>query len=283
MLLLNKKLFGFDITNSYFQNTIIIICILFGAYILSNILRTLLNRLVKLASETLMIDATRFNFFRNAVTFTIYTIAIIMICYTIPALQQIGNTLFAGASILAAIFGFASQQAFSNIVSGIFIVIFKPFRVGDSIKVGTDSGTIEDITLRHVVMKGAENQRIIIPNSVISNQTIINSTIVDEKVCISVDVVVDYKNSPEKIISLMNAIALAHESMLDNRDEEQKSENKPLVVTRIIQMTEMGMLIRTNVWAKDGGTAINMKSDLLKTIYEKFMEKGYSFAFAHNK
>lgn len=275
------KILGIDFQDTFMQNTFVVILVLVVAYLLSTFLRILLNRLVKLASETLMIDITRFNFLKNAVTFTIYTIAVIIICYTIPALRQIGNTLFAGASILAAIFGFASQQAFSNIVSGIFIVIFKPFRVGDSIKVGTDSGTIEDITLRHVVMKGAENQRIIIPNSVISNQTIINSTIVDEKICLSVDVIVDYKNSPEKIIPLMTAIALAHEYMIDNRTDEQKEENKPLVTTRIIQMTEIGILLRTNVWAKDAKTAVNMKSDLFKTIYEEFNKKGYSFSFAY--
>ncbi len=42
-----------------------------------------------------------------------------------------GLSLFAGAGIFAAILGFTSQQVFSNIISGIFIVISKPFRVGD--------------------------------------------------------------------------------------------------------------------------------------------------------
>ncbi len=275
------KIFGVDFQDTFLQNTLVVCIVLIGAYILSTFLRVVLNRLVKLASETLMIDATRFNFFKNAVSFTIYTVAVIIICYTIPPLRQIGNTLFAGASILAAIFGFASQQAFSNIISGIFIVIFKPFRVGDSIKVGTDSGTIEDITLRHVVMKGAENQRIIIPNSVISNQTIINATIVDEKVCVSVDVTVDYQNSPEKIMSLMTAIALSHPNMIDNRTVEQREENKPIITTRIIQMTEQGILLRTNVWARDANASVNMKSDLLKTFYDEFTKKGYSFAFVH--
>ena len=103
---------------------------------------------------------------------------------TIPKLKSLGVTIFAGAGILAAIIGFASQAAFSNIVSGIFIVIFKPFRVGDIVKISNlYSGIVEDITLRHTVISDFENKRLIIPNSVISAETIHNSNILDNKIC----------------------------------------------------------------------------------------------------
>ena len=47
-------------------------------------------------------------------------------------------TLFAGAGIIAALIGLSAQKAFSNIISGVFIVSFKPFRVGDNILVGIE-------------------------------------------------------------------------------------------------------------------------------------------------
>ena len=163
-----------------------IIALIIGliAVILSRILQKLMRVYFERSSRVLKVDPKRYKFLRNAVSFVIFMLAVTLIFYTITGLRTIGITLFAGAGIFAAIIGFASQEAFSNIVSGIFIVIFKPFRVGDNIKIGDlHQGTVEDITLRHTIINNFENRRIIIPNTVISGQTIINSTIEDEKVC----------------------------------------------------------------------------------------------------
>lgn len=82
---------------------------------------------------------------------------------------------------MAAIIGFAAQNAFSNIVSGIFIVVFRPFRVDDIIKISGEIGTIEDITLPRAVIQALENKRLIYPNSVIDSEAVINWTVTDTK------------------------------------------------------------------------------------------------------
>src|SRR3990172_10703184 len=112
---------------SFFSSAVVIIL----AIIFSRVIRKLLKRFVDQSSAHLKVDATRFRFFRNMVDFLIFTTAGMLVVYSIPALRTLGLTLFAGAGIIAAIVGFASQQAFSNIISGIFIVIFRPFRVND--------------------------------------------------------------------------------------------------------------------------------------------------------
>jgi small-conductance mechanosensitive channel len=85
----------------------------------------------------LNIDPTGFNFFKNGLRVIIYLIAAIVLFYIIPPLNQFAQTLTVGATVIAAVAAFASQHALANVVGGIFIVIFKPFRVGDFIKVGT--------------------------------------------------------------------------------------------------------------------------------------------------
>src|SRR3990172_8509923 len=103
--------------------------------------------------------------------------------------------------IIPAIVGFASQQAFSNIISGIFIVIFRPFRVNDIIKVGSlDAGMVEDITLRHTVIRSFENRRLISPNAVISEQTVLNSSIIVEKVCLFLYIGISFDSDVDKTI-----------------------------------------------------------------------------------
>ncbi|MDX1630211.1 MAG: mechanosensitive ion channel, partial [Fulvivirga sp.] len=158
-----------QIEQPYIDYIIIPAAILLGAFILSRILRFFLNRYVKKMSESMHLDPTKYSFLKNAMNFIIFIIAVILIFSRIPELKQYGVGLFASAGVLAAIVGFASQSAFSNIVSGIFIVLFKPFRVGDHIELAQGSrGQVEDITLRHTVIKNYENRRIVIPNAIIS-------------------------------------------------------------------------------------------------------------------
>lgn len=170
--------------NGYLNTAIYVAAIFLAAFILLKILRVILNKFILKSSGDLRIDPTQFKFLNNALGMVIFFSAFTLIFMTIPKLRTLGVTLFAGAGIFAAIIGFASQAAFSNIVSGIFIVIFKPFRVGDIVKISNlYSGVVEDITLRHTVISDFENKRLIIPNSVISAETIHNSNIIDRKVC----------------------------------------------------------------------------------------------------
>ena len=170
--------------SKYFKYAIIIVATLIVATILSRILRFIMNRFFIRSSQKLNVDHTKYNFLKNAASFLVFLAAFIVIFVMIPEFKALGLTLTAGAGIITAVLVFASQQASSNIISGIFVVIFQPFRVNDHIKIGDlYVGYVEDITLRHTVIRNYENRRIIIPNSVISSETIVNSNIVEDKIC----------------------------------------------------------------------------------------------------
>ena len=129
-------------------------------------------------------DPTNYLFFQHIITATIYIAGFSTAFYMIPSLRTLSASLLAGAGIFAVAIGFASQKAFSNIISGLFIVIFKPFRINDRVAVGTTvAGVIEDITLRHTIVRSYENKRFVIPNSLISEEIIINSDITDSEIC----------------------------------------------------------------------------------------------------
>ena len=136
--------------------------------------RRLFKRIIKRRDKQSS-DATNFVFFRNVVIYITYGIGFLTMFNQIPGMQQLSKTLLAGAGILAAAVGFGSQQAISNIVSGIFMVIFKPFRVGDQIELsGDNKGTVIDISLRHTTIRSTENKIIVVPNNVLNNQSIVN-------------------------------------------------------------------------------------------------------------
>ncbi|MCG3164670.1 MAG: hypothetical protein POELPBGB_00429 [Bacteroidia bacterium] len=263
---------------SFFTSAIVIIV----AIIASRIIRRLLKRFFDQSSEHLNVDPTRYRFFRNMVDLIIFTLAGILVAYSIPALRTLGLTLFAGAGIIAAIVGFASQQAFSNIISGIFIVIFRPFLVNDIIKVGSyDSGIVEDITLRHTVIRSFENRRLVIPNTVISEQTVLNSSLVDEHVCMYIEIGISYESDVDKAIAIMLDECSKHPLCVDQRTVEQENESKPKVDVKVLNLNEAAVVLRAGVWADDAIKGFEMKCDLLLSIKKRFDKEGIEFPFHH--
>lgn len=270
-----------DLDNRWEQLVLALVVLVF-AFIVSLIIKFSINRFVRIASSKLKVDPTKYKFLKNAVDFLVYLIATIIIFKSIPELDAFGNGLLASAGIIAAIVGFASQSAFSNIVSGIFLVIFRPFSVGDRIKVGQlYTGDVEDITLRHTVIRDFENKRIIFPNTVISSEVIINSTTSDEKVCMFVEVGISYGSSIDKAMEVMRSEAQNHPYFIDNRSEDDIAANIPSVTVRVIQLADSSVQLRASVWAKDPSTGFAMKCDLLKSIKERFEREGIEIPFPH--
>jgi small-conductance mechanosensitive channel len=262
--------------------TVIAVATLLVAFIIAKILRLLINRFLTHSSKKLKVDPTQFNFLKNAVTFLIFLGAIIFIFYTIPALKTLSITLFAGAGILTAVALFASQQAFANIVSGVFIVIFKPFRVNDLVDIGTlPKGRVEDITLRHTVIRNFENRRMIIPNSVISSEIVVNSNIVDEKICNFIDIGISYDSDIDKAMEIMRNEAQNHPNFIDNRSEDEKTKDTPPVTTRVMGFGDSSVNLRAFVWTKDHSEGFVLKTDLHKRIKEQFDRNGIEIPFPY--
>ena len=221
------------------------------------------------------VDKTNLIFFRNVVIYTTYTIGFLSMFNQIPGMQQLSKTLLTGAGILAAAVGFGSQQAISNIVSGIFMVLFKPFRVGDHIDLGGENkGTVMDISLRHTTIKNSENKMIIVPNNVLNNQSILNSTIVNTATCTFVFASISLRADIVRAMTVMQEEALKHPLLIDHRSEAEKERGATQVVVRATEWTNSGMTLRASVWASNIDNAFIIKCDLLKSIKERFDREG---------
>lgn len=271
-----------EFIRDYFHYALRVIIIVVVALILGRIIREIVQRYFKGPLQKLHGDPTKVNFFKNASTFIVYTLAITLVFYSIPALRSIGVTLFAGAGIFAAIIGFASQQAFSNIISGIFIVFFQPFRVGDVIKIGTDvQGTVEDVTLRHTIIKSFENRRVVIPNSIISSQTIVNASITDERMCNFIELGISYDSSIDLAMQIMREEAMKHPFILDARTEADKVKGQPLVITRVMGFGDSSVNLRAYAWTKTYSEGFELRTDCYKSIKLRFDKEGIEIPFPY--
>jgi small conductance mechanosensitive channel len=253
--------------------------ILLGAFVLERILYSLIRRAYQ-RSDKSHEDTTRYRFLKNALRSIVALVAIGWVIYVIPSLKHFAVTLLAGAGILVAILGLATQRAFSNIISGIFIVSSKPFRVGDMVEISREHrGVVEDITLRHTVIRNWENRRVIIPNAVISDATIINSTIEDPATCQWVEFGISFESDLDRAMTILQEEAEKHPNCIDRRTEEELEQGLPKVSVRLVQIAESSLILRAYVWASDPVQARVMHFELNRTIKLRFDREGIGIPY----
>lgn len=270
------------IENEYLRYGLFVAIVIFLAVVVSTIMRTFLNHFIKSYATKLKADPTNFSFVKNSVSFLIYTISIIIIFYEIPSLRALGTALFAGAGIVAAIIGFASQKAFSNIISGIFILLFKPFRVGDTIEFGQNlKGVVEEITLRHTTIRDYENRRVLVPNSIISDDTIINSNITDTLIRKHVVFGISYDSDIDKAIHIIKDEARKHPLFIDPRTPGEKKKNVDDITVRVIGLSDFSVDLKAYVWTDGNDNGFVLMTDLMKSVKQRFDKEGVEIPFPY--
>lgn len=238
--------------------------------------------LIKKRSTYLQNDPTNYNFLGHFIRALIFIIGFSFAVFSIPQLKTIATSMLAGAGILALAITFASQQALSNVVSGIFIVIFKPFRVNDRIILrDTMAGVVEDITLRHTVIRNFENRRIVIPNSVISNEILINADLEDEKICRFLEIGISYDSDIDLAKKIMFEEVRNHKDYFDVRSPEDIQNGVSEVTVRVISMGDSSVNLRAWVWAINSPIAFVMYCDLLESVKKRFDKEGVEIPFPH--
>ncbi len=87
------------------------------------------------------IDRTTISFLQQLGTVLIWVIVLILYAHLIPVLRSMGTALLAGASVASVVIGLAAQSTLGNLVAGVSITIYRPFRLGDTLQVAAPTGT----------------------------------------------------------------------------------------------------------------------------------------------
>jgi len=149
------------------------------AGLISRLVSTLADRAVARGRNRLE-NVTAVKFVSQLAQVFIFLIAGILYAHLVPALQSLGTALLAGVSVVSVIVGLAAQSTLGNLISGIALLLYHPFRLGDEIQLTTPKGLetarIESLTLGYTVLRAGDQRLIIVPNSVIANAVIINLT-----------------------------------------------------------------------------------------------------------
>lgn len=261
-----------------------IIVILLATFIIASATRRLFNKAIMKTEEVddSSKDLTNLKFLKRGVSVLIYLTGISFAIYMIPTLRVIATSLLAGAGLFAVAIGFASQQALSNIIGGIFIVIFKPYKINDRLQIQTDlTGIVEDINLRHTVIRNFENKRIIIPNSVISNEIIINSNYNDDKIIKFIDIGVSYDADIDLAKKIMSEEVQNHPNFKDFRTKEDINKGIAIVPVRVILLGDFAVTLRAWATAANSPDAFVLGTDLLESIKKRFDKEDVEIPFPY--
>ncbi len=124
------------------------------------------------------VDRTAVNFLRQLGVLIIWVFVLAAYAHLIPELRSLGTAMLAGASIASIVLGLAAQSTLGNLVAGISILIYRPFRLGDLLQIsgptGPEIGTVEALSLGYTILGTQDGRRVIVPNSLAISQIAIN-------------------------------------------------------------------------------------------------------------
>jgi small-conductance mechanosensitive channel len=202
-----------------------------------------------------------------------YFVGIMLALAQIPSFNRGVEAIITGSGIAALILGLAAQESLGNLFNGMFISLFKPFEVNDRIHLVNAgiTGVVEDITLRHTVIRTFLNSRLIVPNSAINKDIIENSHFGEKKASSFVDATITYESDLERACAIMGDCA--RESPLTI------GEDAPKVYIR--GFSEFGVDLRISVWAKDVNANFDACSDIRMEIKRRFDAEGIRFGSLH--
>ncbi len=127
--------------------------------------------------ETRVTDVTGLRFVSAFAQLLFYLFAFILYAHLVPALRTVGTALLAGVSIVSIVVGLAAQSTLSNLVAGLSLVLYRPIRVGDRVQLASPKGlttaTVEIVSLGYTILRDAENNAVIVPNSVMAGSVVI--------------------------------------------------------------------------------------------------------------
>jgi small-conductance mechanosensitive channel len=161
--------------DTFFGALAYLVVFLFLAAALSRTLRTVVHAAMTRQGH---IDRTTISFMQQFGTALIWVIVLILYAHLIPVLRSMGTALLAGASIASVVIGLAAQSTLGNLVAGVSITIYRPFRLGDTIQVaaptGTEIGVVELISLGYTTLRTADGRLVVVPNALAASQVSIN-------------------------------------------------------------------------------------------------------------
>ncbi|WP_316557997.1 mechanosensitive ion channel family protein [Methanimicrococcus hongohii] len=240
----------------------------------AKIVENRINKYSGKIQKRMRMDPTKFTMLKHVAVGFVYIVGLIIIFYTIPSLKSLSTTLLASVGLLGIVIGIAAQDTFGNILSGIALVFFQPFRVGDLITVGGYYGRVTDINLRQTTLLTSDDRVILIPNSVLNKETVINWTLDDPVVQWSFTVQISNNSDVDTARQILIEEAKKNPNVLTREVMVRKRPDILSVIrARVSGMDEKGTLLLLDFWVNDRDNAYSTEYAIREGILKRFAEE----------
>ncbi|QOY54721.1 mechanosensitive ion channel [Candidatus Sulfurimonas marisnigri] len=223
-----------------------------------------LTALLKHLMINAKIDKTLVEFLESV----IYFILLLIVIFSSLNAVGINTTSFLaifGAAGLAV--GLALKDSLSNIGAAVLIIIFRPFKVGDTIQAGGAIGTVKDINLFSTIIEPIDKSIVIVPNSSIISGNITNFSQREQR---RVDHVFG--------IGYGDDLKLAKETLMEIINADERSLKEPAPLVAVSELGESSINFTFRVWVKTDDYW-NVYFDMLEKVKLTFDEKGISIPY----
>jgi small conductance mechanosensitive channel len=239
----------------------------FAAIIIFVIGRWVCGKLASLFTTLLeknSVEQTLVKFLRNIVYYSM------LIAVLIAALNQLGvntNSFLAVVGAAGLAIGLALKDSLSNFSSGVMLILFRPFKIGDVVTAAGVTGKVKEITIFCTELATGDNQKIIVPNSSIMGGVITNITANDTR---RIDLIIG--------IAYTDNIALAKEVLAKILAQESRLLNTPAPTVALSELGDSALNFVVRPWVKTEDYW-NVRFDLIEKIKMEFDTAGLNFPY----
>lgn len=210
------------------------------------------------------VDAMLREFLRNLAS------GVLMVVVVVGALDQAGVPM---TSILAALgaaglaIALALRDSLSNLAAGVMLLLLKPFRAGDLIGIGTQTGKVESLRLMHTVLLTADNCELILPNTHVASVPIVNFT---ARATRRIDLLIGiaYRDDVGRAFEVMRAVLAAEPRVL--------ADPPPQLLVEKLAESSVDLAVRPWVATAD---YLDVRAQLLRGLKEALESAGIDVPF----
>lgn len=262
---------------NYLDKVISVILIIIIAFILNKIMDNIINKTIRHKRKKNL--TTLLMFIKRIKKVVICSLAILICLMQFDVFNSFSVTLLSGLGIGSVVIGLAAQESLKNFFGSIAIVVGNPYEVGDFIECVDKgvSGTVEDITMRHTIIRTINNRRVIIPNCEMNTYTIENFNYSENENVKLVDFEIAYESDIDKAINILK------DEMEKLYHPNPKGRNKEVEFpkVRVLELGDSGVKLRAWVWGNDNSDVFENMYQLNYAIKKRFPKEGIEIPYPH--
>ena len=195
-------------------------------------------------------------------------------------ISSVWKTLLGGTAILSAVLVFAAQDVIKDILAGLMISVYKPFEIGNRVELEDGTvGIIEDITMRHVVIRGLDTQIAVIPNSKLNAMSLRNFSYHAGSRSVQFDFHIAYGSDVERAMEVIRGCVVASPFTVPGKRTAGGTEEYAPIY--FMAHEDSSLLLSTTVYFDSSVAPEEVKSDVNLRVDRALAEAGIEIPFQY--